>query len=67
MKTTTWSNVGKSVKGNNVNEIILEAGLDYEVIKEPIYTGAGELIPNQFVTRERTLLYFSGLLAANMK
>lgn len=41
MKTTTWSNVGKSVKGNNVNEIILEAGLDYEVIKEPIYTGAG--------------------------
>lgn len=64
MKTTTWSNVGKSVKGNNVNEIILEAGLDYEVIKEPIYTGAGELIPNQFVTREKDAPVFFGTVGS---
>lgn len=64
MKTTTWSNVGKNVKGNNVNEIILEAGLDYEVIKEPIYTGAGELIPNQFVTREKDAPVFFGTVGS---
>ena len=64
MKTTTWSNVGKNVKGNNVNEIILEAGLDYEVIKKPIYTGAGELIPNQFVTREKDAPVFFGTVGS---
>lgn len=51
MKQSTWSNVGTNVNGNSVKEIILQAGLDYEVIKEPIYTGAGEMIPGQFVTR----------------
>ena len=60
MKQSTWSNVGTNVNGNSVKEIILQAGLDYEVIKEPIYTGAGEMIPGQFVTRQKDEPVFFG-------
>lgn len=64
MKQSTWSNVGTNVNGNSVKEIILQAGLDYEVIKEPIYTGAGEMIPGQFVTRQKDELVFFGTVGS---
>lgn len=33
-RTTTWNNIGTNVEtcNNNVNEVLLKAGLDYEVI-----------------------------------
>lgn len=64
MKQSTWSNVGTNVNGNSVKEIILQAGLDYEVIKEPIYTGAGEMIPGQFVTRQKDEPVFFGTVGS---
>lgn len=44
MKQSSWRNIGAEVSGDSVQEIILQAGLDYEVVKEPIYTGAVEII-----------------------
>lgn len=64
MKQSTWSNVGTNVNGNSVKEIILQAGLDYEVIKEPIYTGSGEMIPGQFVTRQKNEPVFFGTVGS---
>lgn len=37
MKMSSWRNIGTEVNGDSVQEIILQAGLDYEVVKEPIY------------------------------
>ena len=64
MKQSTWRNVGAEVNGNSVKEIILQAGLDYEVVKEPIYTGAGELIPDQYVTRQKNEPVFFGTVGS---
>lgn len=64
MKQSTWRNVGTEVNGNSVKEIILQAGLDYEVIKEPIYTGSGEMIPGQFVTRQKNEPVFFGTVGS---
>lgn len=64
MKQSTWRNVGTEVNGNSVKEIILQAGLDYEVVKEPIYTGAGELIPDQYVTRQKNEPVFFGTVGS---
>lgn len=42
-RTTTWNNIGTNVEtcNNNVNEVLLKAGLDYEVISETVYTKEG--------------------------
>lgn len=64
MKQTTWSKVGKNISGTTAKEIILKAGLDYEVVKEPIFTGKGELIPNQFVTRAKSIDTFFGTVGS---
>lgn len=60
MKRSSWRNIGTEVNGNSVQEIILQAGLDYEVVKEPIYTGAGEMVPDSFVTRVKDESVFFG-------
>ena len=60
MKRSSWRNIGTEVNGNSVQEIILQAGLDYEVVKEPIYTGAGEMVPDSFVKRVKNQPVFFG-------
>lgn len=64
MKKSSWRNIGTEVSGNSVQEIILQAGLDYEVVKEPIYTGAGEMVPASFVTRVKDEPVFFGTVGS---
>ena len=64
MKMSSWRNIGTEVNGNSVQEIILQAGLDYEVVKEPIYTGAGEMVPDSFVTRVKDESVFFGTVGS---
>lgn len=64
MKKSSWRNIGTEVNGNSVQEIILQAGLDYEVVKEPIYTSAGEMVPDSFVTRVKGEPVFFGTVGS---
>lgn len=58
MRTTTWNNVGTEVNATNVNDVLTQAKLDYNVITQPIYTdfgGKSILIPDKVATvREDT-------------
>lgn len=50
-RTTTWHAIGKSVEQcKDVDGVLKESGLDYEVVKMPIYTSGGLEVPNRFVT-----------------
>ena len=50
-RTTTWNAIGKSVEECRDLEGVLKAsGLDYEVIKMPLYISDGSEVPNRFVT-----------------
>lgn len=64
MKQSSWRNIGTEVNGDSVQEIILQAGLDYEVVKEPIYTGVGEMVPDAFVTRVKDEPVFFGTVGS---
>lgn len=53
MRNATWTNIGTDVKANNVNDVLKQAGLDYTVSTQPIYTsfeGNPILIPNRLAT-----------------
>lgn len=58
MRQTTWSNIGKPVNGANIDEILKESGLDYNVVKSAITTNIGGheiLYPDRVLTvREDT-------------
>lgn len=57
-RTTTWHSIGKSVEEcKNMGQVLEASGLDYEVIKEPVFTWPGEAqgespitVSNRFVT-----------------
>lgn len=51
MKQSAWTNIGENVKGNNVEEVLKSAGLNYNVVKEPIYTESRVRVPGKFVTK----------------
>lgn len=58
-RTTSWSNIGKSVTGcKNLDQVLQASGLDYEVTKEPValYKPSERIsvIPNRFVTTRNT-------------
>lgn len=54
-RETTWSAIGKDVNEcKDMEQVLRQSGLDYEVTKEPIYGIFGEeykAIPNRFITR----------------
>ena len=54
MRNTTWTNIGKEAVGTNVVDVLTNAGLNYEVVKKPIYTkfedGNDILIPDRVAT-----------------
>ena len=57
-RTTTWHAIGKSVEEcRDLEGVLAASGLDYEVVKEPVFAWPGEAqgeqpitIPNRFVT-----------------
>lgn len=57
MRTATWSKIGKSVENcRDMEQVLRESGLDYEVAKYPVTTKIGgqfskeQVIPHRFVT-----------------
>lgn len=51
MRTTTWANIGKDVsKSNSVEDVLRNAGLDFEVTTQPLVTESGIIIPNKVAT-----------------
>lgn len=54
-RETTWNAIGKDVNEcKDMEQVLRQSGLDYEVTKEPIYGIFGEeykAIPNRFITR----------------
>lgn len=37
-RTSTWANIGTSMKETNIDNVLVKAGLDYSVIANPLYT-----------------------------
>jgi phage/plasmid-like protein (TIGR03299 family) len=53
MRTTTWHNIGHDVENcNNMEQVLKSSGLDYEVVKEPVFLemNNGIVVPNRFAT-----------------
>lgn len=53
-REATWNKVGTDIsKANSVKEALQISGLDYEVVKEPIYLANGTQIKDQFATKKK--------------
>ena len=53
-REATWYNVGKDIReANSVKEAMQIAGMDYEVVKVPIYLSNGFKVENQFATKKK--------------
>ena len=51
-REASWNKVGTSIReANSVKEALQIAGLDYEVVKAPIYLSNGSRIKDQFATK----------------
>lgn len=54
IRTNTWANIGTDIsKANNINEALEISGLNYEVVKAPIYLSNNHRIKNQFATKKK--------------
>lgn len=40
-RTSTWANIGTSMRETNIDNVLVKAGLDYSVIANPLYTELG--------------------------
>lgn len=53
-REVTWNKVGTDIReANSVKEALQISGLDYEVIKAPIYLSNGHRIKDQFATKKK--------------
>lgn len=53
-REATWNKVGTDIReANSVKEALQISGLDYEVIKAPIYLSNGHRIKDQFATKKK--------------
>ena len=54
LREATWSRVGTDVTGaQNIQEVLQKSGLDYEVVKVPMYLENGVQIPGKFATKRK--------------
>lgn len=37
-RTSTWANIGTTLNENNIDDVLVKAGLDYTVTANPLYT-----------------------------
>lgn len=57
MRTSTWNNIGTETKARNINEVLRESGLDYNVITTPLTTKFDDkeiLVPGKVATVNET-------------
>ena len=53
-REATWNKVGTNIReANSVKEALQISGLDYEVVKAPIYLSNGHRIKDQFATKKK--------------
>lgn len=53
-RESTWNKVGTDIsEANSVKEALQISGLDYEVVKAPIYLSNGHRIKDQFATKKK--------------
>lgn len=53
-REATWNKVGTDIRSaNSVKEALQISGLDYEVVKAPVYLSNGHRIKNQFATKKK--------------
>ena len=53
-REVTWNKVGTDIReANSVKEALQISGLDYEVVKAPIYLSNGHRIKDQFATKKK--------------
>lgn len=53
-REATWNKVGTDIReANSVKEALQISGLDYEVVKSPIYLSNGHRIKDQFATKKK--------------
>ena len=53
-REATWNNIGMNIReANSVKEALQISGLDYEVVKAPVYLSNGHRIPGQFATKKK--------------
>lgn len=53
-REATWNKVGTDIRdSNSVKEALQISGLDYEVVKAPIYLSNGHRIKDQFATKKK--------------
>lgn len=53
-RAASWFDCGKDIRtATSIQEALQMSGLDYEVVKAPIYLSSGYRIPNQFCTKKK--------------
>lgn len=50
VREATWANIGTDVKQckNNIDEILVKSGLDYNVVEQPVFIGGGDAASDRF-------------------
>ena len=64
-RTATWENIGTDVSSaSKVNDVLMQAHLDYEVHKEPVQLESGFIVPN-YVATVKDDGSFMGMVGSN--
>lgn len=65
-REATWNKVGTNIReANSVKEALQISGLDYEVVKSPIYLSNGHRIKDQFATKKKGTDDVFGIVGKN--
>ena len=66
MRTTTWNKVGFDIReATNVDEAMKIAGLDYEVVKSPVYLSSKARVPGVMATKIKGTNEVFGIVGEN--
>lgn len=64
-RIATWENIGTEVNANSVSEVLEQAKLDYTVVKQPILTATGIVVPNMVATTKKDSDHVFGVVSSN--
>lgn len=69
MKQSSWRNIGSDVTGKTMSEVLKQSGLDYTVVKEPVFAKSAfankaTKVPGAFVTRVQGENQFFGTVGS---
>lgn len=65
-RQATWNRIGTDItKAANIHEALQISGLDYKVVKQPIFLGDGFMVPNQYATIQEGTDRVFGIVGEN--